>query len=78
MRKSIGEKRKPCKNCEGKGTLKKGDKIVKCQRCGGTGIKPLMPRRTDHLPTVLAREECLARCPSRRLSSIIRSIALRS
>ena len=28
MRKSIGEKKKPCKNCEGKGTLKKGDKIV--------------------------------------------------
>ena len=40
MRKSIGEKKKPCKNCEGKGTLKKGDKIVRCQRCGGTGIKP--------------------------------------
>ena len=40
MRKSIGEKKKPCKNCEGKGTLKKGDEIVRCQRCGGTGIKP--------------------------------------
>lgn len=40
MRKSVGEKKKPCKNCEGKGTLKKGDKIVRCQRCGGTGIKP--------------------------------------
>ena len=40
MRKSVGEKRKACKNCEGKGTLKKGDKIVRCQRCGGTGIKP--------------------------------------
>ena len=40
MKKSIGEKKKPCKNCEGKGTLKKGDKIVRCQRCGGTGIKP--------------------------------------
>ena len=40
VRKSIGEKKKPCKNCEGKGTLKKGDKIVRCQRCGGTGIKP--------------------------------------
>ncbi len=34
------DKKKPCKNCEGKGTLKKGDKIVRCQRCGGTGIKP--------------------------------------
>jgi hypothetical protein len=40
MRKIVGEKKKPCKNCEGKGTLKKGDKIVRCQRCGGTGIKP--------------------------------------
>ena len=40
VRKSIGEKKRPCKNCEGKGTLKKGDKIVRCQRCGGTGVKP--------------------------------------
>jgi DnaJ-class molecular chaperone len=40
MKKSDGEKKRPCKNCEGKGTLKKGDKIVRCQRCGGTGIKP--------------------------------------
>jgi DnaJ-class molecular chaperone len=40
MRKSVGEKRKPFKNCEGQGTLKKGDKIVRCRRCGGTGIKP--------------------------------------
>ena len=40
VRKSIGDKKRPCKNCEGKGTLKKGDKIVRCQRCGGTGIKP--------------------------------------
>jgi DnaJ-class molecular chaperone len=33
-------KKKPkCKNCEGKGTLKKGDKVVKCQRCGGTGVR---------------------------------------
>jgi hypothetical protein len=40
MRKSADEKKKPCKNCEGKGTLKKGDKVVRCQRCGGTGIKP--------------------------------------
>ena len=37
MRKSIGEKKRPCRNCEGKGTLKKGDKIVRCQRCGGLG-----------------------------------------
>ena len=27
------------KNCEGKGLLKKGDKVVKCQRCGGTGFR---------------------------------------
>jgi DnaJ-class molecular chaperone len=40
MPKNSGEKKKPCKNCEGKGTLKKGDKVVRCQRCGGTGIKP--------------------------------------
>lgn len=33
-------KKKPkCKNCEGKGTLKKGDKVVKCQRCGGSGVR---------------------------------------
>jgi DnaJ-class molecular chaperone len=33
-------KKKPkCKNCEGKGLLKKGDKVVKCQRCGGTGVR---------------------------------------
>jgi hypothetical protein len=40
VRRSAEDKKKPCKNCEGKGTLKKGDKIVRCQRCGGTGIKP--------------------------------------
>jgi DnaJ-class molecular chaperone len=40
MRKRVGEKKKPCKNCEGKATLKKGDKVVRCQRCGGSGIKP--------------------------------------
>jgi len=39
MRKGVAEKKTPCKNCEGKGTLKKGDTIVRCQRCGGTGIK---------------------------------------
>jgi DnaJ-class molecular chaperone len=32
-------KKQKCKNCEGKGTLKKGDKVVRCQRCGGSGIK---------------------------------------
>jgi DnaJ-class molecular chaperone len=33
------KKKQPCKNCEGKGLLKKGDKVVKCQRCHGTGVK---------------------------------------
>lgn len=28
-----------CKNCEGKGLVKQGDKKMKCQRCGGTGFK---------------------------------------
>ena len=32
------KKKQKCKNCEGKGLLKKGDKVVKCQRCGGTGL----------------------------------------
>ena len=40
MRQNIGQKKQKCKNCEGKGTFKKGDKIVRCRRCGGTGIKP--------------------------------------
>ena len=26
-------------NGEGKGTLKKGNKVVRCQRCGGAGLK---------------------------------------
>jgi len=33
------KKKKKCKNCEGKGLLKKGDKVVKCQRCKGTGVR---------------------------------------
>ena len=33
------KKKQKCKNCEGKGTLKKGDKVVKCQRCGGSGLR---------------------------------------
>lgn len=33
------KKKQKWKNCEGKGTLKKGDKVVKCQRCGGTGLR---------------------------------------
>ena len=40
MRKSTDKKKKPCKNCGGKGTLKRGDKIVRCQGCDGTEIKP--------------------------------------
>lgn len=32
-------KKKPCKNCEGRGLLKVGDKKVKCQRCGGSGVQ---------------------------------------
>jgi DnaJ-class molecular chaperone len=39
MQKTAGPKKQTCKNCEGKGTLKKGDKVVRCQRCNGTGIK---------------------------------------
>lgn len=33
------KKKQKCKNCEGKGLLKKGDKVVKCQRCHGTGLR---------------------------------------
>jgi DnaJ-class molecular chaperone len=33
------KKRPKCKNCEGKGLVKKGDKVVKCQRCKGTGLR---------------------------------------
>ena len=40
--KKTDEKKQTCKNCEGKGTLKKGAKIVRCRRCGGTGIKPYL------------------------------------
>src|SRR6185437_13389444 len=35
---ACGEKKKPCKNCDGKSILKKRDKILRCQRCGTTGI----------------------------------------
>ena len=38
MPKTPNEKKRKCKNCEGKGTLKKSDKVVRCQRCHGTGI----------------------------------------
>jgi hypothetical protein len=33
------KKKQKCKNCEGKGLLKKGDKVVRCQRCKGTGFR---------------------------------------
>ncbi len=33
------KKKQKCKNCEGKGLLKKGDRVVKCQRCHGTGVR---------------------------------------
>ena len=33
------KKRPKCKNCEGKGLVKKGDKVLKCQRCKGTGVR---------------------------------------
>jgi DnaJ-class molecular chaperone len=33
------KKKQKCKNCEGKGLVKKGNKVVKCQRCGGTGVR---------------------------------------
>ena len=33
------KKKAKCKNCEGKCLLKNGDKVVKCQRCHGTGLR---------------------------------------
>ena len=39
IQKTTDPKKQKCKNCEAKGTLKKGDKVVRCQRCGGSGIK---------------------------------------
>jgi DnaJ-class molecular chaperone len=39
MEKNAGKKKEKCKTCEGKGTLKKADKVVRGQRCDGTGIK---------------------------------------
>jgi DnaJ-class molecular chaperone len=33
------KKKQKCKNCDGKGTVKKGDREMKCQRCGGTGVR---------------------------------------
>ena len=39
MQKKTGQQKQKCKNCEGKGMLKKGDNVVRCKRCGGTGVK---------------------------------------
>jgi DnaJ-class molecular chaperone len=39
MQKNTAKPKAKCKNCEGKGLLKQGNKKVKCQRCGGTGFK---------------------------------------
>jgi DnaJ-class molecular chaperone len=33
------KKKQKCKNCEGKGLVKKGDRVLKCQRCKGTGVR---------------------------------------
>jgi len=33
------EHKEKCKNGEGKGLPREGDKVVKCQRCGGTGVR---------------------------------------
>ena len=33
------KKKQKGKNCEGKGLLKKGDRVLKCQRCKGTGVR---------------------------------------
>jgi DnaJ-class molecular chaperone len=38
--KKPAKKKEKCKNCEGKGLLKNGDKVVRCKRCNGTGFKP--------------------------------------
>jgi hypothetical protein len=38
MQKNAGKKKDEV-YCEGKGTLKKGDKVVRRQRCERTGIK---------------------------------------
>ena len=36
MQKKTGQQKQ---NCEGMGMLKRGDKVVQCKRCAGTGIK---------------------------------------
>jgi DnaJ-class molecular chaperone len=43
LKKDPPKKKEKCKNCEGKGTLKKGDKVVRCQRCDGTGVRQRSP-----------------------------------
>jgi DnaJ-class molecular chaperone len=39
MNKLVKKPKEKCKNCEGKGLLKNGDKVVRCKRCNGTGVK---------------------------------------
>jgi DnaJ-class molecular chaperone len=48
MQNSADKKKEKCRNCEGKGLVKLGDKKVKCQRCGGTGYKQ---RSTESSPS---------------------------
>ena len=44
------KKKAICKNCEGKGLLKKGNMVVKCLRCHGT-----KKQKTTQKATPLAR-----------------------
>lgn len=30
-----------CPNCQGRGTIRRDDKLVACERCRGTGIRPV-------------------------------------
>ena len=48
MRKSDGKKKQKCKNCEGKGTLKKGDK---CGASAATGPGSSGEPRASHAPS---------------------------
>src|SRR3954470_11922530 len=57
------KKRPKCKNCEGKGLLKKGDKVVKCQRRKGTGVRGGAMLATDRSPQ--KRSAMRDRLPSR-------------
>jgi hypothetical protein len=48
MQNSGGKKKEKCRNCEGEGLVKLGDRKVKGQRCGGTGYQP---RSTESAPS---------------------------